>query len=195
MAPEPTANKYCRSSDLSNEANVEAFFVIRMLVDLGYRDSEIKTKHSIQELAIPRGSQTERFKPDFVLTCRRLPRWLIDAKATTERIEQYTYQCAGYSLQINRRHQARPLRYYMLTNGLLTRVYVWDQEEPVLSLRFGDFLNGNTRYETLRRLLGANNVRIGWESRDTRPPVIMARPILFPLALWVRAPSRTPRRS
>src|SRR5690606_13616036 len=102
-----TKNKYCRSSDLSNEASVESFFVLRMLLDLGYRDSEIKTKHSIGELPIPKGSLTERFKPDFILVCGRQPRWLIDAKATWERIEQYTYQCAGYALQINRRHKQR----------------------------------------------------------------------------------------
>jgi type I restriction enzyme M protein len=50
----------------------------------------------------------------------------------------------------------------MLTNGLLTRIYVWDQEEPILSLRFGDFVEKNAKYETLCRLLSANIVRLGW---------------------------------
>ncbi|MFO0843920.1 MAG: hypothetical protein U0797_16240 [Gemmataceae bacterium] len=54
----------------------------------------------------------------------------------------------GYALLINRKHEHRPLKHYMLTNGLLTRVYQWDQEEAVLSLRFDDFAEGNPKYET-----------------------------------------------
>ena len=50
----------------------------------------------------------------------------------------------------------------MLTNGLLTRVYVWDQEEAVLSLRFGDFADGNAKFQTLHKLLEADVVRVGW---------------------------------
>lgn len=165
MKPGPRSNKFCRSTDLTNEASVESFFVLRLLADLGYDDREILPKKSLQELRIPRGSKTELYKPDYVLVGRKKPRWLIDAKSTDERIEQYTYQCAGYALQINRQHADRPLRYYMLTNGLLTRVYVWDQEEAILSLRFGDFVDSNPKYETLSRLLGAVAARSGWEAQ------------------------------
>lgn len=157
-------NKFCKSSDLTNEASVETFFVNRLVADLGYEDAEIKTKQAIKELKIPLGSRTELYRPDYVLVCKKQPRWLIDAKSTTERIEAYTYQCAGYALQINRQFQARPLHYYMLTNGLLTRVYVWDQEEAILSLRFQDFVVGNPKYETLKRLLSADAARQGWEA-------------------------------
>jgi len=65
-----STNRYCCSTDLSNEASVESFFVLRMLADLGYEDSEIRTKQAISELDIPRGSQTERYKPDFILVCK-----------------------------------------------------------------------------------------------------------------------------
>ena len=51
----------------------------------------------------------------------------------------------------------------MLTNGLLTRVYRWDQKDAALSLRFADFIDGNTRYRALRKLLDAPIVRQGWE--------------------------------
>ena len=108
------------------------------------------------------------YKPDYLLVCKKIPRWLVEAKSTTERIEDFTYQCAGYALQINRKYEARPLRYYMLTNGLLTRVYAWDQEEAVLSLRFEDFVNGNAKFETLRRLLGAEAARSGWPDSAAR---------------------------
>lgn len=162
MAAKDTSNLYCSSRDLSNEASVEMFFVARLLKDLGYRDVEIKPKRAIQELRIPKGRGRELYKPDYLLVCKRSPRWLIDAKAVGETIDDFTYQCAGYSLLINRKYRTRPLRFYMLTNGVLTRVYSWDQEEPVLSLRFADFAKSSPKYQALRQLLSAETVRKGW---------------------------------
>jgi type I restriction enzyme M protein len=45
-------NKFCLSADLSNEASVESFFVLRLLSELGYSDNEIKPKQAIQALQI-----------------------------------------------------------------------------------------------------------------------------------------------
>ena len=107
-------------------------------------------------------AQREPYKPDFLINASNRPRWVIDAKPTSVNIEDFTYQGAGYALGINRLFQDNPVRFYMLTNGLLTRVYRWDQKDAVLSLRFADFSDGNTRYQALRRLLDAPTVRRGW---------------------------------
>lgn len=169
MATEkPAQNKYCKSSDLSNEASVESFFVLRLLADLGYEDSEICPKKAVDELTIAKGRKRELYRPDYLLVCKKEPRWIIDAKSVDERIEDWTYQCAGYSLAINRRYKEKPLHFYMLTNGLLTRVYWWDQEDAVLSLRFSDFVDANPKYEALRRLLGADVMRAS-EQRAEHP--------------------------
>jgi type I restriction enzyme M protein len=173
------SNKYCRSTDLSNEASVESFFIIRLLADLGYEDREIKPKRSIDEVSVARGRQRESYKPDYLLTAGGRPRWLIDAKATDEDIEAYTYQGAGYALGVNRRFADSPLRFYMLSNGLLTRVYAWDQADAVLSLRFADFAEGNPRYEALRGLLGAGAARTGWATQaPTTAGRVLRRPTL-----------------
>ena len=171
-------NKFCRSSDLSNEASVESFFVLRLLASLGYQDREIKTKQAIQELRVAKGRSQEPYRPDFLIVCGNKPRWLIDAKSPEEHIEDFTYQGAGYALQINRKYGDRPLRYYMLTSGFLTRIYVWDQEEAILSLRFGDVVDGNAKYETLVRLLSADAARAGWEGTVEKPPEgrVLVRP-------------------
>ena len=170
-------NKYCRVSDLTNEASVESFFILRLLADLGYNDDEIKTKHSIQELKVARGRSRESYRPDFVLVCADKPRWLIDAKATDEKVEDFTYQGAGYSLAINRKHRDRPVKYYLITNGLLTRVYVWDQQEAILSLRFADFRDGNTKFSAFKELLAAETARKGWQTAsDTSPGHRLRRP-------------------
>jgi type I restriction enzyme M protein len=174
------ANKYCRSTDLSNEASVESFFVLRLLVDLGYEDREIKPKRSIDEVSVARGRRREPYKPDYLIVAGGRPRWLIDAKATNEQIEDFTYQGAGYALGVNRRFGDSPLRFYMLTNGLLTRVYAWDQQEAVLSLRFSDFADGNPKYEALRGLLAVAIARSGWSAAAPPPgrSRILRRPTL-----------------
>lgn len=160
MVKEFTKNKYCNSTDLSNEASVESFFVLRLLNDLSYKDSEIRTKHAIKDLQVGKGRKKGvPYKPDFILVTKKKPRWLIDAKGVEERIEKYTYQCSNYSLQINQGYEDTPLRFYMLTNGLLTRIYQWDKEDAILSLRFADFTDGNVKYEALKKLLSASNVR------------------------------------
>ncbi len=161
---------FCRSTDLTNEASVESFFVLRLLAELGYEDDEIKPKRAIQELQVPIGRKKEPYKPDFLLVCKKKPRWLIEAKAPNERIENYTHQSASYSLLINRKFKDRPLRFYMLTNGLLTRVFVWDQEEAILSLRFADFTARSAKYRTLVRLLSADAARDGWIDAEGPEP-------------------------
>ncbi len=167
----PAQNKYCKLSDLSNEASVESFFVLRLLADLEYKDSEIRTKKAIDELKVPKGRKRELYRPDYLIVCTQLPRWIIDAKATNEKIEDWTYQCAGYSLEVNRKYKEKPLHFYMITNGLLTRVYRWDQEEPVMSLRFSDFSSDNPKYQALHGLLGAKIMRSG--KVDDSAPIVL----------------------
>ena len=154
-----STNKFCNSSDLTNEASVESFFVLRLLKDLGYKDSDISTKKSIKEFKIPKGRAQELYKPDYIISSHKLPRWIIDAKGTGERVENFAYQCAGYSLMINRKYTEKPIRFFMLTNGLLTRVYAWDQEEAVMSLRFTDFVDTNVKYQALTKLLSSKTIK------------------------------------
>ena len=72
MATEIT-NMFCRLNDLNNEAAVETFLVNRLLTRLGYPDSRIRTKESIESLPIPRGSSTEHYRPDYVLLDPQCP--------------------------------------------------------------------------------------------------------------------------
>ena len=132
----------------------------------------VSRNESSDRLLVSRGVRTRResYKPDYLINGGDRPRWVIDAKSTTENIEDFTYQGVGYAMGINRRFEDNPVRFYMLTNGLLTRVYRWDQEDAVLSLRFTDFTDGNTRYRALRQLLGASTVRQGWEQPVVVPP-------------------------
>ncbi len=158
----PSSNKFCRSEDLSNEASVETFFVNRVLGDMGYKDSEIKTKAAIDSLRVGKSRKKEPWKPDYILVCRKKPRWIVDAKAPGENPDDFVDQGGGYCFAVNQKTHDNPVRYFMLTNGFLTRVYPWDKAEPVMSLRFADFVDGNTKYQSLKQLLGAEAARKGW---------------------------------
>ena len=112
------SNKFCRADDLSNEASVESFFVLRLLHELGYEDAEIKPKTAIDALPVGKGRRKEPYKPDFLLYARRHPRWIIDAKSPAENPDKFIDQGAGYCLAVNMRYEDNPVHYFMLTNGL-----------------------------------------------------------------------------
>ena len=63
---------------------------IRLITDLGYTDAEIKPKTAIDAVRVPRGRKRELYKPDYLLVCAGQPRWLVEVKATDERIEDFT---------------------------------------------------------------------------------------------------------
>jgi type I restriction enzyme M protein len=170
-------NKFCRSDDLSNEASVEHFFVNRLLAALGYEDREIKPKTAIDALPIGKGRKKEPWKPDYMLVCKKKPRWIVDAKSPTENPDDFVDQGGGYCFAVNSKVEDNPAHYFMLTNGFLTRVYQWDSAEPILSLRFVDFVDGNAKYESLCKLLGADAARAGWaNAKQPTVPHAMHRP-------------------
>ena len=161
-------NIYCHVSDLSNEASVEHFFVSRMIQDLGYADSAVKTKQSLPLLTVGRGRRQERYKPDYALLAHGLPRCIIDAKGTSETPDDWIEQGSGYCLALNRKHQTgNPVRYFVLTNGLETICYEWDRDEPLLSLTFADFSLQNQKYQHLRNILSPSNII---NSTPAQPP-------------------------
>lgn len=156
----PAKNMFCKRADLNNEASVEAFFVNRLLEALGYRDSQIQTKKSIYELAVPRGSSKIKYKPDYVLTYRNKPKWVIDAKSSDVSLNKWVEQCSGYCLLLNQQFQnENPVEFFVLTNGILTHVYQWDVGTPSLELCFSDFNIGNPRYEQLRSVLSSSQTK------------------------------------
>ncbi len=189
-------NIYCRSSDLNNEASVELFFLARLLPDLGYKDSQIKTKQSLRTLTVGRGHKSEKYKPDYALMFRGAPRCVVDAKGTSEDLSNWIEQCSGYCLALNRKYDNRnPVRYFLLSNGLSTVLYEWDKDEPLLELDFSDFTWGNPKYEHLKTVIGASNIStsvaepLGAEAsnfRFERPTTSRARQIFATChkAIW-----------
>lgn len=149
-------NIFCRKSDLGNEASVEGFFASRLLEELGYDDSQIKTKESIEALAVSQGRNKYHYKPDYTLIVDDRPRWVLDAKAVGENLDSWTGQCSSYCLMLNQRLNGNPVEYYVLTNGIDTRVYKWDEEQPVLVLPFGSFKRDDALFQSFLKLMSPN---------------------------------------
>jgi len=163
-------NIYCSLSDLSNESSVEQRLVLRMLQDLGYEDRDILSKERLEPVVISLGRQRVTYIPDFQILSRNKVAWVIDAKSTTEGLDKWVPQCASYCFEINKDQKEEDrAKYFLLTNGVLTRVYKWDSNIPLVELQFLDFQYGNMAYETMRKLLAKS--LFGQE----RPPLLGKR--------------------
>jgi len=146
-------NIYCDRQDLTNEASVETFFVNRMLADLGIPDKAVRTKTSIETVKLSRGSKKYNYRPDYLVLVKGKPVLVIDAKSPEEKIEDHIEQCAHYCLVINRKSDKKPLKHFLLTNGIKTGLYKWESDKAILELSFEDFEFGNAKYEKLRSLI------------------------------------------
>lgn len=152
-------NLFCNRANLNNESSVEIFFVNRFLSFLGYSDSDIKTKQSISEIEVGKGSKKEKYKPDYICFVDNKPSLIIDAKSPDEKIEGYLYQVSGYALTVNQKFKEdNPVRYVVLSNGFKTNLYNWDDREPLLSLNFDDFEKNNEKLKKFKDLVSYQGI-------------------------------------
>lgn len=148
-----TESKFGSLVDLGNEATVEQFFVARLLTDLGYKDGQIKPKATLDELKISKGRKSEKWRPDYAVTVGGKVRWICEAKGVEEDLDDWVGQSQSYCLALNSSQSDNPVEFFMLTNGVTTRVYRWDDATPVAEASFGDFVDGNRDYASIRGIL------------------------------------------
>lgn len=153
-------NKYCKLSSLRNEADVEQSFVRRLLEDLGYSDDEIRPKNSLTELSVGglRGQPQEKYRPDFALKVKRKVRWIVEAKDPDEQLTKHVWQPRAYSVVMNGGDNERPVQYYVLTNGRKTQVFDPNENNALLTLDFGDFVDGNEKFRRLKVIIARDRI-------------------------------------
>lgn len=144
-------NLYCERKSITNEASVESFFCLPFLKDLGFKDNNIKPKESIDKLQIAKGHKKILYKPDYCIMINNEPKLIIDAKAPNENINAWIEQCAHYCLILNR--NKKTIDYFLITNGIKTGIYKWENDQAILELNFEDFYIGNKKYEELRKII------------------------------------------
>ncbi|MGC8339731.1 N-6 DNA methylase [Cronobacter sakazakii] len=149
-------NIFCSIHTLKNEADVETFFVIKLLASLGYRDENIKPKYSLQELSVKKlnSRRAVKYRPDYGILINKKIRMIIEAKSPSENLEDYTSQARDYCATINGEYEAqKPVKYFLLTNGNRTILYKHDLNKPLLELGFEDFNENSKKYKELKELL------------------------------------------
>lgn len=139
--------------DLANEAAVESRFVDPLLEALGFESDDIKLKTSINEFAIGKGHKSVLYKPDYILSVKGVPVAVIDAKNPNEHIDEWEHQCSSYCLELNKLYDYNPVSLYVLTNGIKTAVYKWDQKDPLLELNFDDVVKKGVNFSRLQKLV------------------------------------------
>jgi len=153
-------NKYCDIKNLNNEDSVENFFLDRVIKDLKFKDEEIKTKQSIKQLSISQGRRKELYKPDYVLYKNKKPIIVIEAKAISEDVDEFIYQGSNYSLLLNQEYKnENPIKFFILSNGIITKLFKWDENQPIITLKFDDFLDNSKKYEKFINLISSDKLK------------------------------------
>jgi type I restriction enzyme M protein len=152
-------NILCDLSSLSNEASVETWFVNPLLELLGYVASDIKLKTSIDSIRVGQGRKKIPYKPDYIVSVDGLPVIVIDAKTPDEDIDNWVSQCSSYCLEINKLFNGfNPVKYFVLTNGILTKLLRWDQSGEIITLEFGDFQESGDKYIELNSFIAKEHI-------------------------------------
>ena len=176
---EGNRNLFCARPDLTNEAAVERLFCDRLLVELGYKDHQIKPKTALDEIVVGHGRKREKYRPDYAMSVDGKPRWILDAKHPDEDPDEWFAQGSGYALALNQKYDTdtNPVRLFVLSNGLTTSVYRWDSDTPVLRVDFSDFNWGRPKFEQLRELLGPAAVSASTvKQTDLQATITLTRP-------------------
>lgn len=125
-----------------------------------FKDKDIHTKKSIKNLIIGRGSKKENYKPDYVCFVRKEPKLVIDAKNPKENVDKYIYQTSGYSLCLNQKFPTKnPVKYFILTNGLILKLFEWDKGKPILILDFSEFHEDNDKFKDLIEIISYQSLK------------------------------------
>lgn len=155
-------NKFCEKSVLRNESDVEQFFVARLLKDLGYKDTNILTKHAIPAYVIGKGQKRQSHIPDYQLRMGKTPTLIIEAKHPEEPIDKYITEAQDYAIVVNRGFIGKnPIQFVLATNGMKTKLARVDENKPVLELDFEDFSDSNGKYKKLKELISFNSFKKG----------------------------------
>lgn len=156
------SNLFCDSHNLHNEADVEQIFLRRFIEYLGYADTEIRPQDTLTKLTVGEVRGREAlYRPDFAIKKGKHVRWIVEAKSPETRLDDYIWQPRGYCTLLNGQYRnENPVEYFLLSNGLLTRLYQWDVTEPLLELRFDDFLQDNAKFASLVSYLSSKSFDI-----------------------------------
>jgi len=143
----------CFPIDLHDETDVEQHFISDLLKHLGYSKRQIKGKKTLSYLGVrktPRGKSVN-YRPDYLLQASKSAKCIVEAKAPTESLDDWLWQPQAYSVHLNSQHRnSNPVKYFIITNGIETRVYQWDYDQPLYKRSIHEIGLGTPAMDELR---------------------------------------------
>jgi len=197
-------NKFCSLASLKNESDVEQFFVLPLLAELGYGADYLETKATIPSAVIGKGHHKKAYVPDYLAYSAKAKRkavLVVDAKHPDESAETGVDEAQLYASVIRRRMALpKPDQYCVGVNGRRLVVKHYDSDMTLLTLEFADFQDNNILFTRLKEMLSREvlaavssegEVPIDFEFRRVSP---IELPAIFEAchrALW-KAEKRSP---
>lgn len=153
-------NIFCIKENLRNESDVEQFFVIRLLKELGYKDANIFTKRTLPYHSTGKGLKKRLHRPDYAIKINKIWSLIIEAKHPEKDINEFVQEAQDYAIIVNRGYiGSNPIKYCLITNGIKTQLVLTDQTKPILELNFDDFLEYNEKYKKLKEHISYNSLK------------------------------------
>lgn len=161
-------NKFCKKEVLRNESDVEQFFLIRLINDIGYDDKNIITKAKLKEYKIGKGKKKKSYIPDYVVcldTKGNKPVLVIDAKHPDQNSLDGVEDAQLYTSILRRGlKKPKPEQYCIGSNGNEFVVKEYESDEIKLKLNFEDFTEDNSKYKKLKDLLSKEKIEEFYKS-------------------------------
>lgn len=153
-------NIFCKKTDLRNESDVEQFFAIRLLKELGFKDSNILTKFTIPKHLIGKGAKKKEHRPDYAIKIGNTWVMIVEVKTPKNNIDEYVQEAQDYATIINRGYIGEdPVKFCLITNGLKTKLVLFNQNKPLVELSFSDFQKDNNEFIKLSELISYNKIK------------------------------------
>ena len=161
-------NKFCDLNSLRNESDVEQFFVIKLLEDLGYSDKNIITKGKLKEYKVGKGQKKKSYIPDYVVcldTKGNKPVLVIDAKHPDQNSMEGVEDAQLYTSILRRGlNKPKPEQYCIGTNGKEFIVKEYESDDIKMQLNFEDFNDNKEKYKKLKELLSKGAIEEFYKS-------------------------------
>lgn len=174
-------NKYCNIGSLRNESDVEQFFLMPLLKDLGYDDTHIVTKMFIQAEQIEKGRKKKLYSPDYVVYRDKRhndPIIIIDAKNPKENVESGVEDAELYAFMLRKsmKRRDKPKPYCVGCNGISFVVKEYESSEVKFELTFKDFVDGNPEFEQLREVLSYDKIQFSSVKKPSEKQFVFEKP-------------------
>lgn len=146
--------------EILNESDVEQKFLYPFIVhNLKFTTELIETKKSIPVLTVGKGKNKRSHQPDYILSIKDQNVITAEAKHPEKNLDNVAHEPLEYAAALNRRVIGEnPVKYCLLSNAKETRIYKWDENLPLKTMKFDDFLSHTEILNEIYKIVGYENI-------------------------------------